>query len=66
MKLSERLRRLSPELDMLACEDVLQAADLLEECGRVVEGALFLKGKHRDLEALLAKLRAQEKADEAK
>lgn len=31
----EKLRRLSPQLDMLQCEDVLQAADALEAQARI-------------------------------
>lgn len=52
--LIRRLRRMSPQLDMMQCEDVLQAADALEDKAARVKQQ---DARIADLEAQLAAFR---------
>lgn len=65
MKLSDQLRR--DFIGKYDCPDAIVeiAADVLEECEKVLDMALFSSGPgtNQRIEAMLAKLREQEKAD---
>ena len=56
----KRLRQMSPELDMLQCEDVLKAADRIEQLEAAINAALerldaslFTNAEHQQAKDIL-------------